>query len=148
MRFSQIIFVKLVIPSGMKDRHSNNRLVKSLVNSGSSESILTKAKSDKLPVKKTKQEGQCSTAAGVFTTNPKTATSFSFPELHATKLINQSLHIVDLNIDCYDMIIGCDLIISLCIDIHGSDMTIHLDDASIPWHDIDSTTNYVFEISQ
>ena len=57
IHFSQIIFVKLVIPSGMKDRQSNNRLVKSLVNSGSSESILTKAKSDKLPVKKTKQEG-------------------------------------------------------------------------------------------
>ena len=27
-------------------------------------------------------------------------------------------------------------------------MTIHWDDASIPWRDIDSTTNYVFAISQ
>ena len=41
-----------------------------------------------------------------------------------------------------------DLIISLGIDIHGFDMTIHWDDAAIPWRDIDSTTNYVFALSQ
>ena len=81
-----------------------------------------------------------STAAGVLTTNTKTSTRFSFPELHANKLINQSLHVVHLNIDRYDMIIGRDLIKSLGIDIHGGDMTIHWDDASIPWRDIDSTT--------
>ena len=34
--------------------------------------------------------------------NTKTATSFRFPELHANKLINQSLHAADLNIDHYD----------------------------------------------
>ena len=46
------------------------------------------------------------------------------------------------------MIIGHDLIISLGIDIHGADMTIHWDDAAIPWRDIDSTTNDVFALSQ
>ena len=45
------------------------------------------------------------------------------------------------------MIIGRDLIISLGIDIHGVDMTIHWDDAAIPWRDIDSTTNDVFALS-
>ena len=93
--------------------------------------------------KKTKEEQQWSTAAGVLNTNTKTATSFSFSELHANKLINQSLHAVDLNINFYDMIIGCDLISSLFIDIHGSDMTIHWGNAAILWHDIDSTTNDV-----
>ena len=44
------------------------------------------------------------------------------------------------------MIIGRDLIRSLCIDIHGADMTIHWDDAAIPWSDIDSTTNDVFAL--
>ena len=53
--FSPIIFVKLVIPSGKKGRHSKTRLVKTLVNSGASESILAKAKADKLQVKKTKK---------------------------------------------------------------------------------------------
>ena len=78
----------------------------------------------------------------------KIATNFSFPELHANKLINQSLYIVDLNINRYDMIFGRDLIRYLGIDIHGADMTIHWDDASIPWRDIYSTTNNVFTLSQ
>ena len=120
---------------------------KALVESGASESIIAKAKADKLPVKKTKQERQWSTATGVLTTNTKTATSFSLPELHANKLINQSPHVVDLNIDLYDMIIGRDLIRSLGIDIHGAGMTIHWDDANIPWRDIYSTTNDMFALS-
>ena len=99
-----------------------------------------------MPVKKTNQERQWSTANGILTTNTKTATSFSFLELHANKLINKSLHIVDLNINRYDMIIGRDLIRPLGIDIHGADMTTHWDDAAIPWRDIDSTTNYVFAL--
>ena len=86
-------------------------------------------------------------ATGVLTTNTKTATCFSFPELHANKLINKSLHVVDLNINRYDMIIGRDLIRSLGIDIHGADITIHLDNASIPWLNIYSTTNDVFALS-
>ena len=97
-----------------------------------------------MPFKNTKQEWQWLTAAGVLTTNTKTATSFSFPELHANKLINQSLHVVGRNIDRYDMIIGRDIIWSLGVDIHGADMTNHWEDAAIPWRDIDSTTNYVF----
>ena len=68
--------------------------------------------------------------------------------MHADKLINQSLRIVDLNIDRYDMIIDRDLIRLLGIEIHGADMTIHWYDAAIPWRDIDSTTNDVFELSQ
>ena len=87
-------------------------------------------------------------AAGVLTTKTKIATSFSFPEQHANKLINQSLHVVVLNIDPYDMIIGRELIRSLGFDSHGTDMTIHWDDAAIPWRDIDSTTNDVFVLSQ
>ena len=86
--------------------------------------------------------------AGVLATNTKIETSFSFPELHYNKLINQSLHVVDFNIDRYDMIIGRYLIISLGIDIHGADMTIHWDDTAIPRRNIDSTTNNVFVLLQ
>ena len=46
------------------------------------------------------------------------------------------------------MIIGRDLIISLQIDIHGTDMTIHWDNSAILWHDTDSTENNVFALSQ
>ena len=55
VHFSPIIFVKLVIPSGNKYRQSRTRLVKSLVESGASESILTKSKAEKLPVKNNNQ---------------------------------------------------------------------------------------------
>ena len=147
-QFSPIILVKLVIPESKKGRQSNTRLVIALVYSGASESILAKDKADKLPVKNSKKEQQWSTEAGVLTTNTKIATSFSFPELHANKLINKSLHVVDLNIDHYDMIIGRHLIRSLGIDIHGGNMTVHWDDAAIPWCDIDSTAKDVFALSQ
>ena len=56
VHFSPIIFVKLVIPAGKKGRQSKTRLVKALVDSGASDSILAKAKAEKLPVKNTKQE--------------------------------------------------------------------------------------------
>ena len=55
----------------MKDRQSKTRLVKALVDSGASESILAKAKAGKLPFKKTKQELHWSTSAGVLTTSTK-----------------------------------------------------------------------------
>ena len=45
------------------------------------------------------------------------------------------------------MIIGRDLIRSLGIDIHGVDMTIHWDNAAIPWSDIYSTAKHVFVLS-
>ena len=81
-------------------------------------------------------------------TNTKTATRVSFPGIHANKLTKQSLHVVDLNMDLYDMIIDCDLIRSLGIDIHGADMIIRWYYAAIPWRDIYSTTNDVFALSQ
>ena len=58
VHFSPIIFVKLVIPDGKKVIHSNIRLVRALANSGSSKSILTKSKAEKLTVKNINQEQQ------------------------------------------------------------------------------------------
>ena len=46
------------------------------------------------------------------------------------------------------MIIGRYFIRSLGIVIHGSDMTIHLDDVAITWRDKDTTTNNLFSQSQ
>ena len=46
------------------------------------------------------------------------------------------------------MIIGRELIRSLGIDSHGTDVTIHWDDAAILWRDINSTTNDAFALSQ
>ena len=46
------------------------------------------------------------------------------------------------------MIICRDLIRSLGIDIHGTEITIHWGDAAIPWRDIYSTTNDMFALLQ
>ena len=46
------------------------------------------------------------------------------------------------------MIIGRELIRFRGFDSHGTDMTIHWDDAVILWRDIYSTTNDVFALSQ
>ena len=89
VNLSPIIFVKLVITAGKKDIKSKTRILKSLVDSGSSYYIITKARADKFPVKKTNNKRQCLIAAGVLTTNTKTGKSFSFTEPHANKLINQ-----------------------------------------------------------
>ena len=77
--FSPIIFVKLVIPAGKKGRQSKTCLVKALVDSGDSESIIAKSKTDNLPVKKTKKERQWSIAAGVLTTNTKYSNKLQLP---------------------------------------------------------------------
>ena len=146
INFSTAIFIRLIIPAGKKYINSKNQLVKAIVKSGASDSILTKAKVDKLPVRNINQEQQWSTAAGVLATSTITATSFKFPELHANKLINQSPHIVDLNIGRYDMNIGRYLMISLGIDILCADMKIHWDDDAIPWSDVDSTTKNIFPL--
>ena len=46
------------------------------------------------------------------------------------------------------MIIGCELIRSLGFDSHSTDITIHWDDAAIPWRDINSTAKALFALSQ
>ena len=46
------------------------------------------------------------------------------------------------------MIIGRELIRSLGFDSHGTDMTIHWDDAAISCRDIDSITNDLFALAK
>ena len=146
VHFIPIIFVKMVITTDKKFRQSKTRLFKALVKSGAREYIITKLKAEKMPVNNTKHERQWLTDAGVIINNTNTATSFSFPELHANKLIKQSLHVVNLNINHYDMIIGNYLSICHGIDIHRADIIINWDDAAIPWRNKYSTTKDVFMI--
>ena len=143
--FSPILFVKLQIPHGKKGRSTKTRMVKALIDSGASETIieLRAAKNLALKTKSTNQKWQ--TAAGTLNTTKKTnKTKFSFPELHANKQIQKSMHVVEKGILRYDMIIGRDLITELGIDTKGSDLSICWDDAAIPWRDMDSTINDAF----
>jgi hypothetical protein len=42
------------------------------------------------------------------------------------------------------MIIGCDLLTSLQLDIKGSDMSIEWDNSAIPWRSIDLTIDDIY----
>ena len=143
--YSPILFVKIRVPSGKKNRSYKTRFVKALIDSGASESILTQSAARNLIMKKNCATQKWQTAAGKLSTSVKTnKTVFTFPELHANKVLNKSLHVVDKGLIRYDMIIGRDIISELGIDVKGSDLSISWSDAAIPWRDMDATTNDAF----
>jgi hypothetical protein len=137
--------VKLRVPHGKKGRATKTRKVKALLDSGASESITELKAAKNLPLKTKASSQKWQTAAGNLQTTKKTnRTSFSFPELHANKQIEKSLHVVEQGLLRYDMIIGQDLITDLGLDTKGSDLSICWDDAAIPWRDMDATLNDAF----
>jgi hypothetical protein len=117
-------------------------MIKALVDCGASESIITKQASKNLKRKNNPKIQKWTTAAGKLDTAEQTRkTEFSFPELHANKLIKKSLHVVEKGLVRYDMIIGRDLMVKLGLDAKGSDLSIEWDDAAIPWRDMESTVD-------
>jgi hypothetical protein len=130
---SPILFVKIQYSTGKKNRQTKSKLVKALVDSGTSESILTLSAAKGLPISGKTETKNWSTAAGILKTSAKTKRlEFSLPELQAARKIQKSFHVVDINLKNYDMIIGRDLITSIQLDVKGSNMSIQWDDAAIP----------------
>jgi hypothetical protein len=86
--FSPILFVKINLPSGKKKRAQKSRIIKALVDCGAGESIITEQASKNLKRKVNPKIQKWTTAAGQLDTAAQTRkTEFSFPELHANKLI-------------------------------------------------------------
>ena len=54
------------------------------------------------------------------------------------KTICKTFHVVDVDLQWYDMIIGCNLILTLGLEIKGDDLSIKWEDSAIPWRDMDS----------
>ncbi len=137
---SPILFVKIQIPKGKKKNRTKIRLIKALVDTGASETIIVQKAAKNLPHRSTNDTKQWSTASGIIDSTSKTKkVDFSLPELHANRTIKQSFHVIDVELKRYDMIIGRDLIKSLGLEIKGNDLSIKWDDAAIPWRDMDST---------
>ncbi len=143
---SPILFIKVEVPLGKKKNGIKTRLIKALVDTGASETILVLSAARKLPLKESSETKRWSTAAGTFDTSTKTKkVNFSIPELHANRTIQKSFHVVDdALIQRYEMIIGRDLIQTLGLEIKGNDLSIKWDDAAIPWRDMDSTKEDIF----
>jgi hypothetical protein len=142
---SPILFVKIQYKTGKKNRQTNYKIVKSLVDSGASESIMTLKAAKGLPISSKTETKKWSTAAGTLNTTAKTKKlEFRLLELNNNRNIEKSFHVVDIDLKNYDMIIGRDLITSLQLDIKGSDMSIKWDDSAIPWRSIDSTVDDIY----
>jgi hypothetical protein len=132
--------------TGKKNRQTNYKIVKSLIDSGASKSIMTLKAAKGLPSSRKTETKKWSTAAGMMlnTTAKTKRLKFCLPELNANRNIEKSFHVVDIELKNYDMIIGRDLMSSLLLDIKGSDMSIKGDDSAIPWRSIDSTVNDIY----
>jgi hypothetical protein len=142
---SPILFVKIEHKTGKKNRQTNYKIVKSLVDSGASESIMTLKAAKGLPTSSKTETKKWSTAAGMLNTTAKTKRlEFRLLELNNNRNVEKSFHVVDIDLKNYDMIIGRDLIASLQLDIKGSDVSIKWDDSAIPWRSVDSTVDDIY----
>ena len=134
-----IIFVKLRVLYGKKNRQFKTRTIKALVDSGATKSIINKDITKHLVIVQNKKPKCWTTAAGLVETRTKTNATFSLPELHANREVTKSLHIVNTGISRYKMIIGRDLISKLELGVRGSDLSIGWEEGAIPWKDMDTT---------
>ena len=113
-KLSPILFVRITYVTGKKNRQTKTKMVKALVDTGATESIINLKAAKHLPLSNRTETKKWSTAADVLNTNAKTKRlEFSLPELHTNRTIKKSFHVVNINLKNYDMIIGRDLITSV-----------------------------------
>lgn len=117
-----------------------------LVDSGGAESIATEKLVTKLRVRKTTGPPQkWGTCSGELTTNKKAKSQFTLPELHNDKLIEWDFHVTpDLGV--YDLIIGCDLMEFLGIDVCFSTQEVEWDNATVPFKDGEEALKGLFHV--
>jgi hypothetical protein len=119
-------------------------MVKALIDSGASASLLLREHAKGLHIKASTKKHKWATAGGPVSTTDRAKSMFRLPELHMNKTITSKLHITDTGLGRYDMVIGRDLMIELGLDTLGSNQSIVWDDAAIPWREYDSTLEDAF----
>ena len=114
-------------------------MIRALLDSGASESLVSQKCVKKLRIKKSgKSSTAWSTPGGDMTTNQKVKAQFSIPELQDKKLIKWGLRVTQ-DMNNYDMIMGRDLLFFLKIDVLFSNQTIEWDDCSMPFKPADAS---------
>ena len=144
---SPIVFVSFTIQRNKSNKHrkQKQRVLKALIDSGASSSLIVEKHTKGMPRKSEKEDKVWNTAAGEMKSKTKTKSmEFSLPELHTTRKIQKSFHVVEMELANYDMIIGRDLMTAIGLDVRGSDQSIQWDDAILPWRDVDVTHNEVY----
>ena len=121
-------------------------MLKALIDSGGSESLLNKKFAKNLR-KKTIAQKQWTTVAGNMNTSQTAKSQFTLPELHDDRLIEWEFNLVE-SLGIYDMIIGRDLLQALGLSINFNDLTLQWDDAIIPMKDTSCTINNSYYIKE
>ena len=111
-------------------------MLKALLDSGASETLVHEKFTTKL--KKKKSSTGWNTPGGHMTTDQKVKSQFTFPELQDDKLIEWNIHVAK-ELGNYDMIIGRDLLQFLAIDIQFSSQEVVWEHATMPFKDRDAT---------
>ena len=96
---SPILFVRVQRQTGKKKNTTKSSMVKALVDTGASESIISLKAAKHLPMSSKTSTKQWSTAAGMLNTSQKTKRiEFSLPELQSNRKIKKSFHVVDFDL--------------------------------------------------
>ena len=123
--------------------------LKALIDSGAAGSLVSKAYTKKLGVKKTTTgKTTWTTPSGTLTTTETVNGQFTLPELQPNRPIKWKLHVAPQQMVTYDMIIGRDLLSFLKIDIKFSDQVIEWDEAVMPFKPYDATELDAFHIAE
>lgn len=119
-------------------------MIKALLDSGASGTLLAKKYTSKLRIK-TDKKTVWSTPAGEMKTASKTRVQFTIPELHDNRAIEWNVHVAE-KLGNYDMIIGRDILQDLGIDLSFSQKQIEWDESQIPFKDADATFDEAYFI--
>ena len=142
-----ILFVKIKTSRGKKGRDSKSCTVKVLVDTGASDSIMTRACAEKMKLRLKKSSHEYLTAGGLTDSSSRTEPlHFKLPELNSSRKITKSFQILKMATYRYDLIIGRDLMSEIGLDVLASNQTLTWNDAIIPWRNMDSKTTDNFSM--
>ena len=130
-----IVFINL-----NSSRNGKNKpiMVRALLDSGGSGSLITEEYANKLRCKPSKNKTEWTTPSGTMTTKVRCKPTFSLPELYEAKHITFEMHVAP-TLGNYDMILGRDFLRDMKIDLQFSTERVVWEHVSMPFKDTDST---------
>ena len=126
---------EIVVEIATSTSDDDRRILRCLIDSGSSDSIILDAFVSGFKKQKSKQAHQWTTKGGIFKTDARCAVPFYMVDFSTQKRVTWTFHVDSTTTPSgagYDMIIGRDLLFKLGIDIKFSSGTLKWDDTEVP----------------